>query len=84
MSVSVTKPTIDPATGNPTVDPETGDPTGDLTKLECSWAANCLIKYDWNYTPRINTIVPSILYPNMIMSVGVDPWNAMNYRTDPD
>ena len=74
LILSVTKPTVDPATGNP---------TGDLTELACTWWAPCLVAYDWHFTPRINYIVPAILLPDMIMSVGIDPWNAMWYR-DPD
>ena len=64
----------------------TVDMTLDVTRVSdgsvmaCGNAANCLVRYSWDYTPVISYVVPQIIYPSMIPSVLIDTKKALNYR----
>lgn len=51
-------------------------------ELTCSKASNCKVTYDWSYTPVLKYMTPSIVYPGMTATVGVNPMNAPNYKLD--
>ena len=48
--------------------------------LNCISAPQCKVTYDWNYTPILQYMIPSVVYPGMTASVGVDPKWAPDYK----
>ena len=49
-------------------------------ELTCTAANHCKVKYDWDFTPIIYYMIPSIVYPGMQASVGIDPKKAPHYK----
>ena len=49
-------------------------------RLTCSHANHCKVKYEWDFTPIIYYMIPSIVYPGMQASVGIDPKKAPWYK----
>ena len=45
-------------------------------QLTCRSSNNCKVKYDWDYTPIIYYMIPSMVYPGMTASVGINPKKA--------
>ena len=54
----------------------------DGTKMSCSGASNCSIKYTWQYTPIIYHMVPAIVYPGMTVAVRLNPAKAPMYKRE--
>ena len=48
--------------------------------LECVSAPQCRVTYDWNYTPIVHYMVPSIVYLGLTASVGVNLKFAAKYK----
>ena len=49
-------------------------------ELSCAVVDNCKVRYSWDYTPIIKYVTPSIVYPGMAVSVGVNPKLAPDYK----
>lgn len=49
-------------------------------QLTCDNTDNCKVFYDWDFTPIIYYLVPSIVYPGMTASVGINPKKAPWYK----
>ena len=49
-------------------------------ELTCGAANNCKVKYEWNYTPIIYHMIPSMVYPGMTASVAINPKRAPWYK----
>ena len=47
-------------------------------QLTCAEGADssCKVTYDWDYTPIIYYLIPSIVYPGMTATVGLNPRKA--------
>ena len=57
---------------------ETGD------SLSCSSANDCAVVYHWNYTPRLQAIMPPIVYKGLTMIARIDHKKAPDYYKGSD
>lgn len=50
------------------------------TELTCDNPDHCEVRYDWDFTPVVDFMVPSIVHPGMKASVGIRGKNARWYK----
>lgn len=50
--------------------------------MSCDVKNNCLVRYHWDYTPRINYLIPQVVYPGMISSIMMSVKATTDYRKE--